>query len=190
MIGWMDGWIFSGWVAFLHAGHMMGVMCTTVYLWCHNHSFCIRSGLMAETFFSVACILVKEVWSYWLCFIAFFCLSTSNFRIVSFESVFPSIICWGTYQNKRKKRARNIWSKRLCGYYILSDDYTTKQIKKKLRNGLKNWIFTLSPSYSSSYIFGTKSTVLYSLQFSKIEKSTNLKMFYYYIISLFKALII
>jgi hypothetical protein len=39
---WMDGWIVSGGVAFLHAGHKTGLMCTTVYLWCHNHLFCIR----------------------------------------------------------------------------------------------------------------------------------------------------
>jgi hypothetical protein len=28
----MDGWIVSGGVALLHAGHKTGLMCTTVYL--------------------------------------------------------------------------------------------------------------------------------------------------------------
>jgi hypothetical protein len=29
---WIDGWIVSGGVALLHAGHKTGLMCTTVYL--------------------------------------------------------------------------------------------------------------------------------------------------------------
>jgi hypothetical protein len=29
-MGWMDGWIVSGGVALLHAGHKTGLMCTTV----------------------------------------------------------------------------------------------------------------------------------------------------------------
>jgi hypothetical protein len=56
--GGFSWWIVSGGVALLHADHKRGLMCTTVYLWCLNHLFCIRPGLMAETIFCVACILV------------------------------------------------------------------------------------------------------------------------------------
>jgi hypothetical protein len=36
----LDGWMDCQWgVALLHAGHKTGLMCTTVYLWCHNHLF-------------------------------------------------------------------------------------------------------------------------------------------------------
>jgi hypothetical protein len=83
----------------MHAGHKTGLMCTTVYLWGHNHLFCIRSGLMAKTFFCVACILVEVVWSYRNLFIAVFEYQlavglinpnyNSNSRLVPFESVFP-----------------------------------------------------------------------------------------------------
>jgi hypothetical protein len=54
----MDRWIVSA----LHVGQKTGLMCTTVYLWCHL--FCIRPGRMTETIFCVACILVEIVWSY------------------------------------------------------------------------------------------------------------------------------
>jgi hypothetical protein len=74
---WFFGWIVSGRVELLHVGHKTGLMCTTVYLWCHNHLFCIRPGFMSETFFCVACILVEVVWSYRLLLIAVFWLSTN-----------------------------------------------------------------------------------------------------------------
>jgi hypothetical protein len=66
-------WIVSGVVALLHASYKTGLMCTTVYLWCHNYLFCIRP----ETFFCVACILVEVVWSNRLLFIAVFWVSTN-----------------------------------------------------------------------------------------------------------------
>jgi hypothetical protein len=46
-----QAWIVSGGVALLHAGHKTSLMCTTVYLWCHNHLFCIRPGFTDETIF-------------------------------------------------------------------------------------------------------------------------------------------
>jgi hypothetical protein len=95
-----DGWIVSGGVELLHAGHKTSLMCTTVYLWCHNHLFCIRPRFMAETFFCVACFLVEKVWSYRHQFTAVFEYQlivglinpnyNSNSRLVFFESVFPS----------------------------------------------------------------------------------------------------
>jgi uncharacterized protein YggT (Ycf19 family) len=70
-------WIVSGGVALLHACHKTGLMCTTVYLWCYNHLFCILPGFMAEAFFCVAFILVEVVWTYRQLFIAIFWVSTN-----------------------------------------------------------------------------------------------------------------
>jgi hypothetical protein len=95
----MDGLLVMK-VALLHANHKTGLMCTTVYLWCHNHLFYIRPGFMAKTFFCVVCILVEVVWSYRLCLYLFFEYQlivgliylnfNNNTRLVSFESVFPN----------------------------------------------------------------------------------------------------
>jgi hypothetical protein len=47
----MDKWIVSGGGALLDAGHKRGLICTTGYLWCHNHLFCVRPGFTDETIF-------------------------------------------------------------------------------------------------------------------------------------------
>jgi hypothetical protein len=100
----MDGWIVSGGIILLHAGHKTGLMCTTAYLWCQIHLFCARPGFMAETFFCVACIFwlrYSEVTDFCLLFFEYQLIVglinpnyNSNSRLLSFESVFPSNDLW------------------------------------------------------------------------------------------------
>jgi hypothetical protein len=55
-------------------------MCTTVYLWCHNHLFLYSTWVHGWNNFCVACIWFKIVWSYWLyysCFLSINWLSAS-----------------------------------------------------------------------------------------------------------------
>jgi hypothetical protein len=74
----LDGWIVSGGVAFLHAGHKTGLMCTTVYLLISQSLiFVFVLGSWPKLFFSIACILVEVVWNYRLWFIAVFWVSTN-----------------------------------------------------------------------------------------------------------------
>jgi hypothetical protein len=121
----LDRWIVSGGVALLHAGHKTGLMCTTVYLWCHNHLFCIRPGFMAETFY-LCCMyfgwgslnLPTAVYSYFFEYQLIVDLINpnynSNFRLVSFESVFPSNGLWVSnfivLLNQKKVRKIRIFS--------------------------------------------------------------------------------